>query len=206
MATKRQIAEQAMRILSGGNPKPDNPWDIREFMLVLDQLRDYRCRIDTFNNVKMGEYRVDEDYLSFYESVSVSTDAVKSLKYITLPADPISLPYGLGLYQITPIGDMEDAYIIIPAGSAAIYSGTQALEHELKVFCWQVGGIVYFKNIDAAVSEVTVLMAASSKSITESATYPVPPDVEAELLQQLVQTFDPMRQIPHDEMDDGKKA
>jgi hypothetical protein len=205
MASKKQIAEQAMRIISGGHLKPDRTVDIREVMIHLDQIRDARVRIDTFNNVKMGEYVVDEDYLTFHESVSVQTDAVKSLKYVVLPANPISLPYGLGLYQITPIGDMEDAWIIVPTGQIALAEGSQALEHELKTYCWRVGDRVYFKNIDAAVSEVTLLTADTSADIAETADYPVPPDVEAELLQQLVQTFGVMQQVPHDEQEDGQK-
>jgi len=205
MSTKKQIAEQAMRIISGGHLKPDRTIDIREVMMALDQLRDARVRIDTLNNVKMGEYSVDSDYMTFYESVSVSTDAVKSLKYVTLPAAHLSLPYGLGIYQITPIGDMEDAWKIISAGEVGLLEGSPALEHELNVYCWAVGDKIYFKNIDPSIAEVTLLLVVTSSEIAEGATFPVPPDVEAELLQQLVQLFSVMQQVPHDELEDGQK-
>jgi len=205
MATKKQIAEQAMRILSGGHLKPDRTLDIREVMLALDQLRDKQVQISTLNNVKMGIYSVDEDYISFYESVSVALDATKNIKYITLPASTISLYGGFGLYQITPIGDMEGAYIITQAAHVGLMRESQALEHELNTYCWQVGGKVYFKNIDDAIAEVTVLIAASSKDIADDADYPVAPNDEIELLQKLIQIFSIHQDAPHDEMEDGKK-
>jgi len=205
MATKKQIAEQVMRILAGGNLKPDRNMDIREVMLHLDQLRDAKVKFSTLENIKNGNYEVDSDYLSFYESITVQTDAVKGLKYITLPVGVIALHGGIGLYQITPIGDMENAYIITTQGHIALMQGTPALAHELKTYCWRVRNKVYFKNIDDSIAEVTALLAASSKDIAEDADYPVNPNDEAELIERLMQTFGVQKQQPHDEMEDGQK-
>jgi hypothetical protein len=205
MATKKQIAEQALLILSGGHLKPDRTIDIREVMFNLDQVRDELVRESTKAAIKEGIIEVDHDYLSFYESVSVSTDATKGLSYITLPASVISLPLGLGIYQITPIDDMEDAYIITRPGAPGLYSGTPALERTSNTYCWPVGDRVYFKNLGGAVSDVTVLMAATSKDIAESADFPVPPDEENLLLKNLLATFGVEMQAPHDEMEDGQK-
>jgi len=205
MATKKQIAEQAMRIISGGHLKPDRTIDIREVMLGLDQIRDARVKLDVYENMKMGNRVVDEEYLSFYESVALATDSVKGLKYFVMPANTISLPYNLGLYQVSPTGDMEAAWIIAQAGEMALYRGTQASLHELQVFCWQVKDRVYIKGVDPSISEVTVLLAASSKDITEDADYPVPPDAEAEILTQLLKLFGIHQQQPHDELEDGQK-
>ena len=203
MATKKEISEQAMRILAGGHLKPDRTLDIREVMLALDQLRDTTVKLSTFENVKMGNYEVDHDYLSFYESVAVQTDAVKGVDYIELPASPLALYGGLGVYQITPIDDMEDAFIMALPGQAGLLSGTDALNRTTKTYCWTVGNRVYFKNINE--TDVTVLMAASSKDITENADYPVSPNDEAELLQRLIQVFSIHVQQPHDESEDGNK-
>ena len=62
---------------------------------------------------------------------------------------------------------------------------------------------LYFKNV--ADIAVTIWYVPSSKSIAEDADYPVPPDVEAELLQQLVQMFGIEQQVQHDELEDGQK-
>ena len=204
MATKKQIAEQALRILSGGHIKPDRTLDIRELMLNLDQLRDAKMRIDTLNSVKNGEYSVDSDYLSFYsnETVSGTTEGVRSC---VMPASTVSLYGGLEIYQITGVDAIETPYIILKPGEVGMLSGTSALEHEDKVFVWKMGSNLYFKNLDVGVTAVTMMLAISGKEIAEDADYPVPPDVEDELLKQLVQLFGTAQQIPHDNLEDGIK-
>ncbi len=196
MSTKKQIAEQAIRILSGGHLKPDRTIDIREVMLHLDQLRDARCRIDTLNNVKGGDYVVPEGYLT------IITDTVVS-GTVTLPESPLNLQWGLGLYQVGPSSDLEEAYGIVQAGHSSLLKGTAALERSSKGYCWLVANTLYFKNV--ADIAVTIWYVPSSKSIAEDADYPVPPDVEAELLQQLVQMFGIEQQVQHDELEDGQK-
>lgn len=205
MATKKQIAEQALRILSGGHLKPDRTIDIREIMFNLDQVRDELVRESTKANVKEGIFEVDEDYLSFYEGETILTPGTNGLRYLVLPVDIISLPLGLGLYQISPDDDMEDTYIITKAGAVGLYAGTPALERTSNTYCWPVGNNVYFKNLDAGVTEVTLLVAASSKDIAESADFPVPPDEENILLKNLLGTFGIEMQAPHDEIEDGQK-
>jgi len=197
MSTKKQIAEQAIRIISGGHLKPDRTVGIREVMLHLDQLRDARCALDTMNNVKEGNYAVGEDYLS------IITGTVTS-GIVTLPSPVLDLKWGLGLYQVSPTSDLEEAYGIIPAGQLAMMKGTVALERASKGYCFLIAGVVYFKNV-IDTTAVTLWYVPTSKDIAEDADYPVPPDVEAELLQQLVQMFGIQKEAPHDEIEDGQK-
>jgi hypothetical protein len=203
MATKKQIAEQAMRILSGGHLKPDRTLDIRELMLHLDQLRDKAVQDYIYNSVNRGDYHVDDSFLSFYESLSVETPGANGLAYVDLPAEPIALPNGMGIYQVSPVDDMEQVFIVCSPGQMAIYASSDALEQDGKTFCWAVDQKLYLKNNSE--SAVTILMVASSKDIAETATYPVPPDMEKSLLQELVQMFGVMQQLPHDEAEDGQK-
>lgn len=205
MATKKQIAEQGMRILAGGHLKPDRNLDIREVMLVLDQLRDAQVEYDFYQSIKDGDYTLDTDYLSYHENVSVVTDANKKLRYIVLPSSPISLPHDMGLYQISPMQNQENVFHRMPPGALGIYRGKQSLENEDNTYYWTVGERVYFKNIDAGVEDLLLLMAKSSKDILESEDYPMPPNKEALILQQLKEVFLVPKQIPHDELEDGQK-
>lgn len=204
MATKKQIAEQALRIIQGGHIKPDNPADIREVMLHLDQLRDARCRLDTLNNVKAGNYTVSEEYMTHTSGLTTAADAATGQPSVTLPSKVLDLPYGLGLYQVNPTADFEDAYAIVTPGHNALLSGSAAMERTSKGYCWHIASKIYFKNVANSVA-VTALYVPTSKDIAEDADYPVPPDVEAELLQQLVQMFGVQQQAPHDELEDGNK-
>jgi hypothetical protein len=205
MATKKQIAEQAQRIILGGTPTADREIDIRDIMLYLDQIRDTRIRIDVWNGIKIGDYDISSDYFSQYENVSLQTDTAKNLRYITLPASPIDLPQERGLHSISPMQNQEEAFVRIPTASMALYRGKLSFNTETLTYYWQIGSKVYFKNVDTMLSKVLVTMAASSKDIAESATYPVPPDVESELLEQVIKTFAIMQEAPHDEKEDGVK-
>jgi hypothetical protein len=204
MATKKQIAEQAIRILSGGHLKPDRTIDIREVMLNLDQIRDARVRLDVLNSVKDGSYTVDSDYLSFYSPVLVDT-TTEGVRSCTMPASTVSLYGGLEIYQVTPVNDLESPFIILQPGEVGMMSGSSALEHEDKVFCYKIGEQMFFKNLDALVLSVSMLIAVSGKEIAEDDEYPVPPDVEDDLLKQLIQMFGIQVQVPHDELEDGNK-
>lgn len=186
-----------MRIISGGHLKVDRTVDIREVMLNLDQLRDARCRIDVLNNVKSGEYEVPEEY------ISITTGTVTG-GAVTLPSKSLELPYGLGLYMVGPTADLEEAYAIMPPAQIGLLKGSAAIERQSKGFCWLVAGTIYFKNV-AESTAVTIMYVPTSKDIAEDADYPVPPDVEAELLQQLVQMFGVQKEAPHDELEDGQK-
>jgi len=203
MATKKQIAEQAMRIISGGHLKPDRAMDIRELMLALDQLRDTLVKLNTFENVKQGDYVVEHDYLSFHNMTTQAAGA-NGLIFATLPVKPLALWGGLGVYQITPAADLEDAYIIVNAGQPGLLGGTDALNRTDKVYCWVVGDTVYFKNLAASLP-ITATLAATSQDIAEDADYPVSPDDESILLKQLLQLFGVQDEQDHDETEDGNK-
>jgi hypothetical protein len=200
MATKKQLSEQAMRIIAGGHRKPDNPIDIREVMLHCDQIRDELVRIST-----QATKSVDAAYISYYDNVTVNVDSLKLLRYIDLPGNPMSLPDDMGIYSISPMGDTDNQYIPLPPSSTWLYKDTQANLSTNITKYWNVGGKIYFKNIDPTISTVLVGLAASSKDILENANYPVPPDVEKEIVRQLVQMFGIEQQAPHDETENGQK-
>jgi len=205
MSTKKQIAEQALRIISGGTPTVDSEVDIREIMLLLDQVRDQRVRIDALQGRKIGDYNISSDYLSYYEDVDINTDTAKKARYITLPAAVIDLPDEMGVYSISPMQNQEINFIRVPSMAMPLYRGKQSFNTEATTYYWLIGNRVYFKNTDPTLEKVLVAMVASSKDIAESADFPVPPDVEAELIELVIQIFSVMHQAPHDEKEDGVK-
>lgn len=200
--TKKQLAEQALRIISGGHPKPDQPIDIREIMLHADQLRDELVLELTMAN---GGISVDPAFVSYYENVAVSLDVNKNIRYSVLPANPIRLPLNIGVYSISPMNNMNDQYIPIPPSGSWLYKDTMAMETNLIVKYFTVNRNVYYVNIDPVITSVLMGIVASSKDITESAPYPLTPEAEANILRKLVQMFGMQKQTPHDETENGQK-
>jgi hypothetical protein len=203
MATKKQIAEQAMRILEGGHLKPDNPVDIREIMLVVDQVRDRMCKDSVENNVKAGRYEVDEDFLSIDASLTPVLDAVSGFYSVDLTYELVLLPKGLSVYQVSPDGDHSTAYPIITVGHLSLLKGSSAVNNDQNIYVWNMNGKLYFSSNPSGTVDAYVVI--SGKEIVESADYPIPPDMEAELLKEVVQIFSVQDQQPHDEAEDGIK-
>ena len=54
--TKKQLAEQALRIIQGGSVRDDAEIDIREIMMNIEQERDKLIKIELFQSISMGEY------------------------------------------------------------------------------------------------------------------------------------------------------
>lgn len=200
--TKKQLAEQVLRIISGGHLKPDETIDIREIMLMADQMRD-ELIVETVNI--NGGLTIDPAFVSYYEDVVVNYDAPKNERYINLPATPIRLPKKLGVYSIAPMQNADDQFIPIPVTGSWLYKDTMAMENNVITKYFQVGTQVFFKNIDPTISLVLVGLVASSKDITESAVYPITPEIEAMLIKRLFEMFVREKQMPHDETENGQK-
>jgi len=205
MATKKKLAEQVMRVISGGHIKPDRTIDIREVMLFIDQLRDQAAKISVFNNIKQGDYSIDGDFITYHKDVTIVTDSDMNLRYMVLPENILALPHDLGIYMISPMQNQDKPFHRIQGVGGGLYRGMQSFENENNTYYWNIGKNVYFKNVDVSVSELLVALVETSQSITESAEYPMPPDLEGEVVQRAIEMFGVQKQIPHDEVEDGQK-
>jgi hypothetical protein len=103
MATKKQLAEQVMRILAGGQPSRDFPIDKREIMYAIEQERDTLIQSYLSQKFASGDYQIEGNLLSYYSALP-SLERVHAdnsvLRYITLPVSPLSLPDNRGIYQL----------------------------------------------------------------------------------------------------------
>jgi hypothetical protein len=205
MATKKQLAEQVRRILSGGTPSSDNELDPREIMLAIDQARDNMATMSVYENVKAGEFDIDYDYLKEYPSQTILSDTSRGLRYVDLPVAVLSLPHELGVYAIHPPKNPESAFIRMPPGSHSLYTGMLSFNVEAKTYYWATGDRIFFKNLDITLSEVHMTLCPSSKVLLESDTFLIPPGMEDALIKNVIQLMAMPQQIPHDEKTDGVK-
>lgn len=205
-ATKKQLAEQVMRIVQGGHIKPDNPMDIRELMLYVDQLRDEYIRATTVLDPITGVIAVSPEFLSYYESVAIATDVNKgNIKYSTLPAHPIDLPGNIGIYSISPMTALDNQFIPVKPTSSWLYKNTMAYTNTAITEYYTVADKVFYRNVPAATTTVLMAIVASSKDILETASFPMSPDGEAHIIRELLKLFGVQQQAPHDETENGQK-
>jgi hypothetical protein len=214
MATKKQLAEQIIRVLSGGTPVTDTQLDPREVMLAIDQARDNMATLSVFSNVKAGEFDIDYDYLASYPGISITLDPVSNIPLIDLPVAVLSLPHELGVYSVSPAAssggnEHENTFIRIMPGAHGLYTGLPSYNVDARTYYWYVeeqnGGQLFFKNVPSGVTEIDLVLCPSSKELTETDIFLVPPHIESEIIKNVVELFSIQKQIPHDEVSDGVK-
>ena len=125
MAIKKQLAEQVLRKLSGGNVMPDRQIDIREIMLDMDQLRDEYVKLSYYNNIKNGHHTVDQEFLSLYQSIAVSYTSGIGYNF-DLPVKPLALPRNVGIHSLYETYQ-DEQIIIIDALQTSALKGKTAL-------------------------------------------------------------------------------
>ena len=119
MTTRYRIAEQVIRIVSGGNVSDDNPIDIREVMLLVDQERDTLIKTEIMEwtyakstSTAKGELEINGAWLTSrsiplfqdYDHLNGVVYAALSDEYDTdgdnTVVSYVSLPNDMGMYRV----------------------------------------------------------------------------------------------------------
>ena len=212
--TKRQLAEQALRIIQGGSIRDDAEIDIRELMLNIEQERDRLIKADLYQSISMGEYNINGSFISTHIS-SISFDEEKNMKYSDLPITPISLPNDLGMFQVSFQKDQFNTFVRIPNGATGLYNGLNAskllgrigyfVESSIDSNCSNSSGTrVYYTNMPEDCDKSVLLkVVATSGSIEEDDPFPIAPEMESQIIRSVVELYSVMRQALADESNDN---
>ena len=92
--TRKKIAEQILRMVSGGNVSDDSSIDIREVMALVDQERDALIKAEIMGT---GDFEVRGELLS-KERLYTTDNSYVSLKNI-----PIGLPNDMGIFKVESV-------------------------------------------------------------------------------------------------------
>ena len=190
MATKKSIAEQALRVIQGGNISDDVDINIREVILFVEQERDALIKQMILWYAGMGEHEITGDFLSSFTVTSSNNQIV--LKY-----SPINLPNNVGIYSIA---NGLEFYLRRP--SSNMYSN--ALSKSTRKFYDVVGNTLTFFPTVSDSTEFTVKLIVSSKDLGENDNFPIPADLESQIVKSVVQLYGLMRQANEDNINDRK--
>ena len=188
MATKKSLAEQTLRVIQGGIVSDDSDIDIREIMLFIEQERDALIKGSIFNFKKIGVHEVIGDFLSSYSLTS-------SNNQITLYHSPINLPNGAGIFSVA---DGAEFYLKRP--SSNMYNN--AVTKSNRKFYDVVGNILPFFPIVPDSTLFTVNLVVSSKSFGENDIFPIPADLESQIIKNTVELYSLMRTANEDNIND----
>lgn len=207
MKTKYELAEQALRILSGGDIQKDSDTQIREMMKVISQARDMLVRQELWQLMTMGDIiDISGEYISTYDDVKVSYDERKKVMYSTLPAQYINLPRNMGVYHISLMEDQFNAFIPTHAHFRSLYNNLQSQRLEGRIGYWIEGDKIYYQGIDKTdhIPEVCMkLIVASNEIDDEDEMFPIPPDKELDVIKLALELYGMQKQIPNDQINDN---
>tara|TARA_Y100000592_G_C5387412_1_gene276506 strand:- start:165 stop:809 length:645 start_codon:yes stop_codon:yes gene_type:complete len=207
--TKRKLAEQCMRILSGGYVTKDTEFDIRELMLAVEQSRDRLVKQEVMNtsfsntSAFVDMSGVIGNFISVYDNVQIVQDAAKNLKYSTLPATPLALPDDKGVYHVSYMEDQRNSFIRMPNGSIGLFGNLPSSRLLGREGYWVEGDKIYFnENVNPNLNKVLVKLVVVAKDIPADVIFPMPAELEADVVRDVVQLYTVMRNALHDEQND----
>ena len=203
--TKKQLAEQVIRILNSGDVTNDNSIDPRELLLAIEQERDRLVRLRLFESLSQGEGDIPGDVVSTFDSITIKKDVVKNLLYSSLPGRIMSLPRDMGILHVSYTKDQYNAFIRMPNGSLSLYNGLVSSMIGGRGGYWLEGDRIYYNNSvdDCCGNTVIIKMIMNSGDVDPNDIFPIPPDMESEVIRNVIQLYAPMKSAPNDEQNDN---
>tara|TARA_R100000008_G_scaffold26150_1_gene14216 strand:- start:340 stop:966 length:627 start_codon:yes stop_codon:yes gene_type:complete len=203
--TKAQLAEQIVRILNSGDITTDNSIDSREIILAIEQERDRLVRVRLFESMNMGETSIPGDIVSSFSEISIKKDLVKNLLYSELPGRPISLNHDMGIVHVSYTKDQYNGFIRVPNSSLSLYNGLLSSNLGGREGYWVEGNRLYYtESVDDCCGNTIILkMIMHSGDIDSTKPFPIPADLESEIIRNIVQLYSSMKSAPNDDQNDN---
>jgi hypothetical protein len=223
MTTLGKISEQIWRIYSGGNPTDDQEITRKEIELLVLQTVNKLLKIETLQvNNALGDPFPPHTAIAKFDNISVTAinDEFCSL---TLPAQPISLPRNMGIWNITKrvetssgsgvyVDDFEYPFVPVSSGQIGMMAhiGNTDIKNVLlsNVVPYEVRSaneVVFYTSRDEVGTSVNVqLLVADPAKVTSTDTLPLGSDQEMQVITEVMQILGIVPQV-NDEVSDGNK-
>jgi len=196
MATRKQLAERALRILQGGEVSKDTDIDLREVMLHIDSERDSIIQMKLIEGYKsinkrstasIAAHEVLGSYVSEY-TLKTAFDSNRNQRYGKLPVMPLDLPDEAGILSVRDAGDFSTSYSRISIGLEAIYLDLPSLAASNKGYYIMRGDRIYFDDSNPPTNAWVSLVALSS-GIGDDDLYPLSPGDESIIIKSVVELY-----------------
>lgn len=206
MTTLGKITEQIFRLYNGGDPSSDQEITKKEIELLVLQSVNKLLKIETLQvNYALGDNFPPHTAIATYDNVT-TTALTDDFCKAALPAQPISLPRGMGVWSITKrietssgsgvfIDDFESPFVPMVSGQIGIMAGIghTGLKDVLlsNVISYEVrtsGEIIFYASrADVGDSVNIKLLVADPAKVSTTDTLPVGSDQEAQIIQEVMQ-------------------
>jgi hypothetical protein len=178
--TKGKLIEQVYRIASGGDASFSNRFKKEDVALLVEQALNKVLKAERFANLNEGERGLVDLLLVEYDNVSVTT--YKDTSKCTLPAIPVALPRGQGVYHVSGVNSPNDPYVPVQSGQWALIKNQRILGDLGGRIGYEVRGkeLIFTKNLPGqSVNSVLIrLLVSDFSKFTNTELLPIPADME----------------------------
>lgn len=186
MTTKKKIAEQIQRLISG-NPVISARIHINDVILAVEQVCNQVLKADYFAvNTPEGDTIPNNCMVFTYDNVPVTTYKTTKSK-ATLPSMPINLPRNMGVLHVSKIDAIDEPFIPIPTSMYGIVKPQDLLGELSGLIGYEVVGkdIIFTQNLPGqSVNSVYIrLVGMDIGSLSIYETLPLSSDMEAMVVQ-----------------------
>ena len=189
MATKRRIAEQILRIAQGGDSAGASNIKLPEVMLLVEQSLNELLKIERFKNIAEGDRYPVDLMIATYDNVAVTT--YKDTSKCTLPAIPIALSRGRGVWQISKTDSPSEPFIPIQPGQWALIKNQRILGELSGIIGYEVNGkeVIFTQNLPGqGIDEVMIkLLVVDFSQLSETDLLPIPADMELQVIKNVLE-------------------
>lgn len=216
MTTLKKLSYQGMRLLSGGTKPRDSKLSDQYIQEEIKQITAKLIRTEWFGLKNAGENAVSPYCIATYPNLAVQSDATSGRNYIDLPAQPMNIPGGEGIQQVKPQTgepDIDRAMVLIKPNEFEMFRsllvGAEIMKDQ---FCAEPDrSKIWFTEIndetllDQDITDVELKMVVIDPSqVGENDAYPIPPEMEIDILKELLVLHGYNPQQAHDMINDGK--
>lgn len=205
--TRTLIAEQAQRIIQGGDVNSDVQVTKEELEIYVDQAFGKFVYNSFYENKKEdNESSVNGTFIySFVEQVKC--DKERDKYYVALSSTYVNLPNGMGVYSVSPLQDEFNTYIPLRTDFLSITRGTLVGSLEGNKGYYIENTRLYLHNLDksAIPEKLLVKLAGGIQNAKHEDNVDLPLNVQEDLVRMTVQLYMTMRQVPQDVINDNIK-
>lgn len=191
--TKYKISETVLRRLSGGNIKLATKVTIPEIAIAVEQLANKALKMEYLQtDLPLGNIIPNGASIATYEDVLVTQ--YKNVSQSILPAMPIKLPHGIGLWQIFRSDDVNNQFIPVDNAAEFLIIGQPVLSDLSGCVAFTQYGdrVQYTRDLTTPNVTTTVTVRLIVLDISQYSDWdllPIPPDMEADIVNQAYAMF-----------------
>jgi len=199
VVTKYRIAEQAAKIIHGGDIGVSSDPSIGTLKVAVGQVLNKMLKVDYLNtNIPMGEMIPNGSVLGLYEGIAVEEWNGKSRA--SLPIKPMKLPRNMGVWAVYPRWEsnqdyeLDKEFVPLQMGQSSLLKSQRLISELLGQTGYEVLGdkVVFTRNLKAISQNVVVAMRLVILDIDEYDDWdmlPIPPEMEADVVMAVVEMY-----------------